>query len=69
MYRIWISLPRIISDNFPLGMMMRVPGGTSLLTLFGGADSAHLSNSLPSSAKNRETTHMVDDTEGLIVVM
>jgi hypothetical protein len=39
----------------PFGPMIRVPGGTSFFTLFGGADSSHLSNSLPSGVTKRST--------------
>jgi hypothetical protein len=39
----------------PLGMMIRVPGGTLFFTLFGGADSSHLSSSLPSIVMKRST--------------
>jgi len=37
----------------PFGPIIRVPGGTSFLTLSGGADSSHLSNSLPSGVTKR----------------
>ena len=44
----WSFYLRMIS---PFGPMMRVPGGTSFLTLFGGADSSHFSSSLPSGVR------------------
>src|SRR5207249_9014890 len=49
----WSFYLRMIS---PFGPMMRVPGGTSFLTLFGGADSSHFSSSLPSGVRKRSTT-------------